>query len=159
MADVKGAGKRASGAGPVDDPDYRTRLGTALGGGYRVDKLIGEGGFGRVYSGMDVRLDRAVAIKVIRPELAGASAFLDRFRREAMAMAKFRHPGIVPIFDIRESDGMIYFIMPLIAGDTLRMRLDKHRVLAPQECRELLVRLCDCLAASHHAGIPPPDIK
>src|SRR3954471_22787760 len=104
MADVKNAVQRASSPGPVDDPDYRARLGAALGGSYVVDAMIGQGGFGRVYSGRDVRLDRAVAIKVIRPELAGASAFLDRFRREAMAMAKFRHPGIVPVFDIREGD-------------------------------------------------------
>ncbi|MFN2604593.1 MAG: serine/threonine-protein kinase, partial [Gemmatimonadaceae bacterium] len=123
------------------------------------DRLIGEGGFGRVYSGMDVRLERAVAIKVIRPDLAGARIFLDRFRKEAMAMAKFRHPGIVPIYDIRENQGLIYFIMPLIAGDTLRARLEKHRLIAPQEARKLLVELCDCLAASHRAGIIHRDIK
>jgi serine/threonine-protein kinase len=151
--------RRSSNSDVAADAEFRARLSAALGGEYRVDRLIGEGGFGRVYVGVDVRLDRAVAIKVIRPDLAGARAFLDRFRREAMAMAKFRHPGIVPIYDIRETDGLTYFIMPFIAGDTLRARLEKHRVIAPQEARKLLVELCDCLGASHRAGIVHRDIK
>jgi serine/threonine protein kinase len=144
---------------PADDPEFRARLEAAVGADYRIERLIGEGGFGRVYGATDVRLDRPVAIKVIRPDLAGARAFLDRFRREAMAMAKFRHAGIVPIYDINERDGLIYFVMPLIAGDTLRARLQKHRVIAPQETRKLLVELCECLAASHRAGIVHRDIK
>jgi serine/threonine protein kinase len=152
-------GRRPSGADPVDDPEFRARLQKALGENYAIEKLIGEGGFGRVYSGRDIRLDRSVAIKVIKPDLAGARAFSDRFRKEAMALAKFRHPGIVPIFDIQESEGLIYFIMPLIAGDTLRARLQKYRVVAPQETRKLLVELCECLAATHRAGIVHRDIK
>jgi serine/threonine protein kinase len=159
MADAKVPVKRPSNSDATDDPEFRGRLAAAMGADYRIDKLIGEGGFGRVYSGMDVRLERPVAIKVIRPDLAGARAFLDRFRKEAMAMAKFRHPGIVPIYDIKEGDGLIYFVMPLIAGDTLRARLEKHRVIAPQETRKLLVELCDCLVASHRAGIIHRDIK
>lgn len=159
MADANVVAKRPSHSGGVDDPEFRNRLAAALGTEYRIDKLIGEGGYGRVYSAMDVRLERAVAVKVIRPDFAGARAFLDRFRKEAMAMAKFRHPGIVPIYDIKERDGLIYFIMPLIAGDTLRARLDKYRSIAPQETRKLLVELCDCLGASHRAGIIHRDIK
>jgi serine/threonine-protein kinase len=143
----------------ADDPEFRARLEKAAEGKYQLERLIGEGGFGRVYSGRDVRLDRAVAIKVIRPDLAGARAFSDRFRKEALALAKFRHPGIVPIYDIQDSDGLTYFVMPLISGDTLRSRLQRHRIVAPQETRRLLVELCQCLAATHRAGIVHRDIK
>jgi eukaryotic-like serine/threonine-protein kinase len=143
----------------ADDRVFRERLATAVGADYQIEALIGEGGFGRVYSGKDVRLDRRVAIKVIRPDLAGARAFSDRFRKEAMALAKFRHPGIVPIYDIQEHEGLIYFVMPLIVGDTLRTRLQMHRAIAPQETRKLLVDLCQCLAATHRADIVHRDIK
>ena len=143
----------------AEDREFRGRLEKAVGANYEIEGLLGEGGFGRVYAGKDVRLDRAVAIKVIRPDLAGARAFSDRFRKEAMALAKFRHPGIVPIYDIQEHEGLIYFVMPLIGGDTIRERLERHRTVAPQEARKLLVELCQCLAATHRAGIVHRDIK
>src|SRR5687767_8832566 len=141
------------------DTDFLDTLRSALGADYRVDRMIGEGGFGRVYAATDVRLGRDVAIKVIRPELAGARAFLDRFRKEGTALAKFRHPGIVPIYDIRERDGLIYYIMPLIEGDTLRTKLDARGKLSPKETQRILIELCDCLAATHRGGIIHRDIK
>ena len=143
----------------VDDPEFRAQLEKVVKSTYEIDRLIGEGGFGRVYSARDIRLDRRVAIKVIRPELAGARLFGDRFRNEAMALAKFRHPGIVPIYDIQDSGGLTYFVMPLIEGDSLRTRLEQYRYVAPQETRRLLVELCHCLAATHRAGIVHRDIK
>ena len=141
------------------DVEFLEQLRRALGADYRIDRLIGEGGFGRVYAAADVRLGRNVAIKVIRPELAGARVFLDRFRKEGTALAKFRHPGIVPIYDIREHEGLIYYIMPLIEGDTLRMKLDQRGKLSPKETQRILIELCDCLAATHRAGIIHRDIK
>ena len=142
-----------------DDPEFRARLVEALGAHYRLGEIIGEGGFGRVYAGEDVRLGRKVAIKVIRPGLAGAREFTERFRREGMALAKFRHPGIIPIFDIRETAGLIYYVMPLIEGKTLRAYLDKRGALAPKEAHRILLDLCDCLSATHRAGIVHRDIK
>ena len=151
--------KEAPIAETEDDLEFRRRLEHAVGANYVIENLIGEGGFGRVYAAKDVRLDRRVAIKVIRPDLAGARAFSDRFRKEAMALAKFRHPGIIPIYDIQDHQGLTYFVMPLITGDSLRTRLQRHRVVAPQETRRLLVELCQCLAATHRAGIVHRDIK
>ena len=142
-----------------DDPEFRASLVAALGADYRLGEIIGEGGFGRVYAAADVRLGRKVAIKVIRPDLAGAKAFIERFRREGMALAKFRHPGIIPIFDIREAGGLIYYVMPLIEGKTLRAYLDKRGALAPKEAHRILLDLCDCLGATHRAGIIHRDIK
>ena len=141
------------------DTEFLDRLRQVLGADYRIERVIGEGGFGRVYAAKDVRLDRNVAIKVIRPELAGARAFLDRFQKEGTALAKFRHPGIVPIYDIRERDGIIYYIMPLIEGDTLRAKLDVRGKMSPKETQRVLIELCDCLAATHRAGIVHRDIK
>jgi eukaryotic-like serine/threonine-protein kinase len=143
----------------ADDPEFRAKLQKVVESKYEVHELIGEGGFGRVYSARDVLLDRRVAIKVIRPDLAGARMFTDRFRNEALALAKFRHPGIVPIYDIQDSEGLPYFVMPLIEGDSLRTRLEEFRYVAPQEARRLLVELCHCLSATHRAGIIHRDIK
>ena len=142
-----------------DDAGFLEQLKTALGSDYRIERLLGEGGFGRVYAASDVRLGRNVAIKVIRPEYAGARAFVDRFRKEGTALAKFRHPGIVPIYDIRERDGLIYYIMPLIEGETLRTKLDARGKLSPKETQRILIELCDCLAATHRGGIIHRDIK
>ena len=141
------------------DTEFLDSLRSALGADYRVDRMIGEGGFGRVYAATDVRLGRQVAIKVIRPELAGARAFVDRFRKEGTALAKFRHPGIVPIYDIRDHNGLIYYVMPLIEGETLRAKLDQRGKLSPKETQRILIELCDCLAATHRAGIVHRDIK
>ena len=149
-----GGGKR-----PDDDAAFLGQLAAALGDDYRIDKLIGQGGFGRVYAASDVRLGRSVAIKVIRPDLAGARAFVDRFRNEGTALAKFRHPGIVPIYDIREHEGLIYYVMPLIEGETLRTKLEKRGKLSPKETQRILIELCDCLAATHRGGIVHRDIK
>lgn len=142
-----------------EEKEFFGLLQSALGADYRIEKLIGEGGFGRVYAATDVRLGRDVAIKVIRPELAGARAFLQRFRKEGTALAKFRHPGIVPIYDIRERDGLIYYVMPLIRGETLRERLEQYRSMPPKETQRILIELCDCLAATHREGIVHRDIK
>lgn len=144
---------------PAEEAQFRAQLVNALGADYELGDIIGEGGFGRVYAATDVRLGRKVAIKVIRPDLAGARAFLERFRKEGTALAKFRHAGIVPIFDIRERDGLIYYIMPLIEGETLRSQLDRRRSLSPKETQRILLELCDCLAATHRAGIIHRDIK
>ena len=142
-----------------EDQAFLRQLETALGNDYHVDRLIGQGGFGRVYAATDVRLGRSVAIKLIRPDLAGARAFVDRFRSEGTALAKFRHPGIVPIYDIREHEGLIYYVMPLIEGETVRTKLEKRGRLSPKETQRILIELCDCLAATHRGGIVHRDIK
>ena len=81
---------------------FNARFRSVLGAEYELLSLIGQGGFARVYRARDLRLDRMVAIKVIRPDVVGTEAFLESFRTEGVALAKLRHPGIVPIYDIRE---------------------------------------------------------
>jgi len=144
---------------PPEDAAFRARLDAALGDAYELVDAIGQGGFGRVYKARDTRLDRIVAIKVIRPDLAGATAFLERFRREGIALARLRHPGIVPIYDIREQDGLIYYVMPFIEGDTLRRRLEVRGRMPPKVAHRILLELCDAIVATHRAGILHRDIK
>lgn len=129
-----------------------------LGSEYELISLIGQGGFARVYKARDLRLDRIVAIKVIRPDVVGTELFLESFRNEGIALAKLRHPGIIPIYDIRERAGMIYYEMPFVEGQTLEARLRRSR-LPPYESRRILSELADALAAAHRAKMVHLDIK
>jgi serine/threonine protein kinase len=129
-----------------------------LGAEYELISLIGQGGFARVYKAWDRRLDRIVAIKVIRPDLVETELFWRSFRNEAIALAKLRHPGIVPIYDIRERGGLIYYVMPFVEGTTLEARLERTR-LPPFESRRILSELTDALAAAHRAKMVHLDIK
>lgn len=137
---------------------FGDRLRHVLGDEFEVISLIGRGSFARVYKVRDRRLDRIVAIKVIQPDLAGTESFMDIFRKEGAALAKLRHPGIVPIYDIRERGGLIYHVMPFVAGTTLDRRLEQSR-LPPFESRRILSEICDALAAAHDAKMVHLDIK
>src|SRR3954464_8490455 len=128
---------------------FKDRLQQALGREYETIGLTGQGGFARVYRAQDKRLNRMVAIKVLKPDLLEIPDIVDRFRAEGVALAKLRHPGIVPIFDIRERDGLIYYIMPFVHGATLESRLE-HRVSA-LEARRILSELANALSAAHGA--------
>ncbi|HXV85835.1 MAG TPA: inactive serine/threonine-protein kinase VRK3, partial [Gemmatimonadales bacterium] len=106
----------AQAAAPLTGAAFKARLRQILGDEYELLSLIGQGGFARVYKARDRRLDRVVAIKVIRPDVMGTAAFVESFRNEGIALAKLRHPGIVPIYDIRQRAGLIYYIMPFVQG-------------------------------------------
>ncbi len=143
---------------PPSESDFTDRFRHVLGTEYELLSLIGQGGFARVYKARDRRLDRIVAIKVIRPDLAGTELFLERFRQEGIALAKLRHPGIVPIYDIRERGGLVYYVMPFVQGTTLEARLERGR-LPPYESRRILGELTDALAVAHRAKMVHLDIK
>ena len=141
------------------EAEYTATLRQVLGAEYELVSPIGHGGFAWVYKALDRRLDRIVAIKVIRPDLAGVSMFVDSFRHEGIALAKLRHPGIVPIYDIREGGGLIYYVMPFVRGETLGQKLERHRRLPPSEVQRVLTELCDALGAAHRAKMVHRDIK
>jgi serine/threonine protein kinase len=157
--DVGGARAHRRLSIPNDDDAFRERVAAALGDSYELREIIGQGGFGRVYVALDRRLDRRVAVKVIRPDLAGATAFIERFRREGIALARLRHPGIVPIYDIREHEGLIFYVMPYLAGETLQRWLDARGAQPPKVAHRILLDLCDAVTATHRAGIVHRDIK
>jgi serine/threonine protein kinase len=137
---------------------FNDRLREVLGAEYELISVLGQGGFARVYRARDLRLDRLVAIKVIRPDVMGTKQFVDSFRNESIALAKLRHPGIVPIYDIRERGGLIYYVMPLVQGTTLEARMGRTR-LPPLESRRILSELADALAAAHRNKMMHLDIK
>jgi serine/threonine-protein kinase len=145
-------------APPPTGIPFKARFQHVLGGEFQLLKLLGEGGFARVYKAQDRRLQRVVAIKVIQPEFVGTELFVNSFRNEGIALAKLRHPGIVPIYDIRERGGLIYYIMPFVQGVTIEQRLNQGRI-PPLETRRILSDLCDVLYAAHKAKMVHLDIK
>jgi serine/threonine-protein kinase len=139
--------------------DVRKRLEKALGTNFTVGELVGRGGFAEVFSVRDNRLKRELAVKVLSPELVVNQPMLQRFRREAEAVAALRHAGIVPIYDIGESGGIAYIMMPLIKGETLKKRLDREGRLQINEVRRVLKEIATALSVAHDAGLVHRDIK
>src|SRR5881275_3532484 len=112
--------------------DPATDLSGALGDRYRVERELGAGGMATVYLADDVRHHRRVAIKVLRPDLAAALG-VDRFLREITTTAGLRHPHIVPLYDSGEGDGVLYYVMPFVEGETVRDRLRREKQLPVQD--------------------------
>jgi len=134
--------------------------GTVLDETYRLDVKIGEGGFGAVFRGEHLRLRRPVAIKVLRPSHAEAAEDLARFRREGIAACRIAHPNAVEVLDFGvSSTGIAYLVMELLRGRTLSDLLMEEPVLPVGRCAEILVPVCDALAAAHSAGIVHRDVK
>jgi serine/threonine-protein kinase len=100
-------------------PDLFTWLQDALGGAYRLERELGAGGMSRVFVAEETTLARKVVLKVLPPEL-GAGLSVDRFRREIQLAASLHHPNVVPLLTAGEADGLLYYTMPLIDGDSLR---------------------------------------
>lgn len=133
------------------------RLRRALSPQFSVERELAGGGMGIVFLGHDVTLDRAVAIKVLRPEQATAVG-VERFLREARVLARLRHPNIVPVFQGGDADGLLYHILEYQAGETLAQRLTRGP-LAPGELEALADGLLAALATAHTAGVVHRDIK
>src|SRR5688572_21938379 len=104
------------------------RLATSLGDRYRVEREIGAGGMATVYLAHDLRHDRKVAIKLFRPELSAVLGG-DRFLNEIKVAAHLQHPHILPLYDSGSADGLLYYVMPWVAGESLRQRLERERQL------------------------------
>jgi serine/threonine-protein kinase len=114
---------------------------------------------GIVYKARDRRLKRAVAIKVLPPELAFRAEIRTRFLREAETAAQLSHPNIVPIYSVDERDGIVYFVMALVEGENLAVRLHEHGALSPGEARRILLEVAHALAYAHERGVVHRDIK
>jgi len=138
--------------------DQLSRLEQALGGAYRIEREIGAGGMATVYLAQDVKHDRKVALKVLRPELAAAMG-TDRFPREIHIIAQLQHPHIVPLYDSGELGGFLYYVMPFIEGESLRARLARVGQLSVHDAVRLLHEIADALAYAHARGIVHRDIK
>jgi len=134
-------------------------LGELLDGRFRVLERLGTGGMATVYRGVQVSLDRPVAIKVIRGDLLDDPAIVQRFVREARLLTSINHPNVVSVYDVgHTASGALCIVMELVRGATLEAELARGR-LAPERTREIAVQLCDALAATHEHGIVHRDLK
>ena len=147
-------GTATSGSG--DQPTVASAL--RVSDRYHISREIGQGGMATVYRAHDVRYDRDVAIKVLSPELAAGIAS-ERFLLEIAVVAKLTHPHIVPLLDSGETDGRLWFAMPMVEGTTLRARLDRERQLPIIDAVRIAREVAAALAYAHSHGVVHRDIK
>jgi serine/threonine protein kinase/tetratricopeptide (TPR) repeat protein len=141
-----------------DDGSLPFELPVVLADQFRLDREIGRGGMGIVFLGHDLRHDRQVAVKILRPVAHSAGA-VARFLSEIRTTARLRHPNIVPLFDSGEIGDSAFFVMPYIAGESLRARLDRSGPLPVADAVRIASAIGDALAHSHAQGIVHRDVK
>ncbi|MGE2688753.1 protein kinase domain-containing protein [Mycolicibacterium pulveris] len=133
--------------------------GTVLDGRYRVDTIIATGGMSAVYRGLDLRLDRPVAVKIMDSRYAGDTQFLTRFQREARAVARLKDPGLVAVYDQGLDGQQPFLVMELVEGGTLRELLRERGPMPPHAAAAVLAPVLGGLAVAHQAGLIHRDIK
>jgi serine/threonine protein kinase len=146
----------------MTDPGARplpARLAQALGNAYTIEGEIGRGGMGVVYRARDERLQRRVAIKVLPPELAFQEDIRQRFTREAQTAARLSHPHIVPIHSVGDGQGLVYFVMGYVDGESVAARIRRRGQLPVEEARRIMRETADALSAAHALSVIHRDIK
>jgi hypothetical protein len=164
--------KRAGESGPASDPNSsevitranlstdNIRIGSVVDGKYRVEEIVGQGGMGAVFRAWDLRLERSVAIKVVRADLLAAPESRLRFRRESMMVARLQHPAIVTVFDYGSlRDGSAFLVMEFVPGEDLRRLLKREGPLPQAQVTSLLNGIAGGVEAAHKAGILHRDLK
>jgi eukaryotic-like serine/threonine-protein kinase len=134
------------------------RLSAALAGRYRIERHLGEGGMASVYLAEDLKHDRKVAVKVLKPELAAVLG-AERFVVEIKTTASLQHPHILPLFDSGTADGFLFYVMPFIKGETLRDKLNRETQLGVDEAVRIAREVADALDYAHRNGVIHRDIK
>jgi serine/threonine-protein kinase len=134
-------------------------LGALVDGRYRVRARVARGGMATVYTAMDERLERTVALKIIHPAQSHDPQFVERFTDEAKTIARLTHPNVVAVYDQGTHDGMPYLVMEYVRGSTLRELLAERRRLHPQEALAVLEQMLAAIAAAHRAGLVHRDVK
>jgi eukaryotic-like serine/threonine-protein kinase len=138
--------------------DAMDRLTTGLAERYRIERRVGAGGMATVYLAHDVRHQRQVALKVLRPDLS-AILGADRFLNEIRVTANLQHPHILALYDSGEIEGLLYYVMPFIEGETLRQRLDREKQLPVEEAVDIARAVGGALDYAHRHGVIHRDIK
>ena len=143
---------------PKDLDPLVSRLATALAGRYTVERELGRGGMAIVFLARDRRHERLVALKTLRPELL-PSVGPGRFLREIQIAARLQHPNILPLHDSGEAEGLLYYVMPYIEGESLRQRLDREGQLSIQDSLDIAHQVAQALSYAHSLGVVHRDIK
>ena len=138
--------------------DPVARLNAALEGRYAIDRELGEGGMATVYLADDLKYERKVALKVLKPELA-AVVGAERFLAEIKTTAKLQHPHILPLHDSGDADGFVFYVMPYVEGESLRDKLDREKQLGVQDSVVITQKVADALDYAHEHGVVHRDIK
>jgi serine/threonine-protein kinase len=138
--------------------DIQSRLAAALAGRYELERELGAGGMATVYLARDLRHDRRVAVKVLRPELAAVIG-AERFLSEIKTTANLQHPHILPLFDSGAADSFLYYVMPYVEGESLRDRLAREHQLAVADAVRLATEIAGALDYAHRRGVIHRDIK
>jgi TolB-like protein len=151
---------RVSGATPAESASAQmlARLQASIGDRYDVKRELGRGGMATVYLANDIKHDREVAIKVLLPELS-ASIGGERFEREIRLAAKLQHPHILGLFDSGVADGLLYYVMPFVKGESLRDRIDREGMLPIEDAIGIALEVAGALGHAHALGIVHRDIK
>jgi Tol biopolymer transport system component len=134
------------------------QLNTALAGRYVIDRLVGEGGMATVYLARDVRHNRKVALKVLKPDL-GAVVGPDRFLAEIQVTANLQHPNLLPLFDSGAAGGLLFYVMPYVEGESLRARLEREKQLPIEDAVHIATAVASALDYAHRQGVIHRDLK
>jgi serine/threonine-protein kinase len=140
------------------EPDLLARLRDALAERYTIERELGRGGMATVYLARDLKHDRPVALKVLKPELANAIG-PERFLREIQVTASLHHPHILALYDSGQTDGFLYYVMPLVEGESLRDRLTREKQLPLDDALQIAREVADALSYAHSHGLIHRDIK
>src|SRR5215212_5413223 len=138
--------------------DALGQLSAALAGRYVVEREIGAGGMATVYLARDARHRRNVALKVLNPEL-GVVLGAERFLSEIQVTANLQHPNLLPLFDSGEADGLLFYVMPFVEGETLRARLSREKQLPVDEALHIATAIASGLDHAHRHGVIHRDLK
>ena len=122
-------------------------------------QLLGEGGMGAVYQARDRELDRPVALKLIRPELASSPSMLARFKQELLLSRQVTHKNVIRIYDLGDADGVKFITMEFVEGRDLRSLIEEKKKFSPEEAIRIMQQICEALDASHSVGIIHRDLK
>src|SRR6186997_1815439 len=138
--------------------DLTARLSSTLSDRYEVEREIGAGGMATVYLARDLRHNRKVALKVLHAELSAVLGS-ERFLKEIELTANLQHPHILPLFDSGAADGLLYYVMPFVEGETLRERLNRERQLPVPDAIRIATDVADALDYAHKRHVVHRDIK
>ncbi len=133
--------------------------GDVLGGRYEILQLLGEGGMGAVYKAQDRELDRPVALKLIRAELASNPGILARFKQELLLSRQVTHKNVIRIYDLGDADGVKFITMEFVEGRDLRALIQEKKKFSPEESVEIMQQVCQALEAAHGVGVIHRDLK